>query len=348
MANQIVTRSFNTSVGETSNVRDVSEKMLLLEEDRTPLYVLTNKSNRKVNASSPRLEWFEDQDLGMIGTVSNGTTDLSSVATTITVSDGTFFGASDVVQVSAAASSSTLEEHILVSSVSGNVLTITRAFGGTTAGTIGATNVLKILGVATTENGSIDAPRTTAKSPKTSGCQIFEWPIAITRTGAATKEYGAPQGDRALQQMKGMRRQKIEIENAGLFGGFSETLASPGSRYSSMGVRSIISTNVTSGGNTLTYTTFLGWARSAFRFGATEKLLVAAPVVKEALDYFAANKQQTRAEDKVFGVSLQRFVTSNGVFQLGQQLQHGRRQLPTRHLPLTCRASSSRYSTRTV
>jgi hypothetical protein len=50
----------------------------------------------------------------------------------------------------------------------------------------------------------------------------------------------------------------------------------------------------------------------AFRYGSPEKLLMAAPLVKEAMDYWAAGKQFVRAEDKVFGVSLKRFVTSNG------------------------------------
>lgn len=39
---------------------------------------------------------------------------------------------------------------------------------------------------------------------------------------------------------------------------------------------------------------------------------MASPLVKEALDYWAASRQFVRAEDKVFGVSLKRFVTSNG------------------------------------
>jgi hypothetical protein len=43
---------------------------------------------------------------------------------------------------------------------------------------------------------------------------------------------------------------------------------------------------------------------------------MAAPIVKEAMDYWAANKQLTKAEDKVFGVSLRRFVTSNGTWML--------------------------------
>lgn len=320
MAGTNVTRSFNTFVGtETSNVRYVDDKMILLEQDRTPLYVLTNANKRKETVYTPRVEWLEDQDLGMIGTVSNGTTAYASNATGIFVQDITIFGVNDVVQVAKANNSSTLEELMLVTAVSGTstgTLTVTRAFAGTTADTVGATNTLKILNVAQTENGTIDNPRSTLKSPKTTGCQIFEWPIAVTRTAASTRVYGAPDGERAYQQMMGMRRQKIEIENAGMFGSFSESLASPASRWTSMGVRSVISTNVTDGGNTLTYSTFLSFSRTAFRFGAPEKFFAAAPVVKEALDFFAGNKQLTHTEDKQFGISLKRFVTSNGTWIL--------------------------------
>lgn len=311
-------RSFNSFVSETSNVRDVSDKMLLLEQDRTPLYVLTNNSKRKVPTTSPRIEWFEDADLGMIGTVSNGTTAYASNATGIFVSDVTLFGVNDIVQVPKANSVTTVDELVLVSAVSGTTngtLTVTRAFGGTTADTVGATNTLKILGVAQTENGPIDSPRAPVKNPKTSGAQIFEWPIQLTRTAASSKIYG-DKPERARLQTLGMRRQKLEIENAGLFGSFSESLASPGSRYTSQGVRSIISSFITDAGGTLTYQTFLQYSRFAFRFGSTEKLLIAAPIVKEALDYIAGNKQLIREDTKLFGVSLKKFVTSNGTWML--------------------------------
>jgi hypothetical protein len=311
-------RSFNSFISETSNVRDVSSKMLLLEQDRTPLYVLTNNSKRKVPTTSPRIEWFEDADLGMIGTVSNGTTNYASNATGVFVSDVTLFGVNDIVQVPKAASSSTVDELVLVTAVSGTTngtLTVSRGFAGTTADTIGATVSVKILGVAQTENGAIDSPRAPVKNPKTSGAQIFEWPVQLTRTAASTKVYG-DRPERARLQMLGMRRQKMEIENAGLFGSFSESLSSPGSRYTSLGVRSIISSFITDAGNTLTYQTFLSFSRFAFRFGSTEKLLIAAPIVKEALDYIAGNKQLIKEDTKLFGVSLKKFVTSNGTWML--------------------------------
>lgn len=314
-------QSFSTfATTEASNVRDVAEDMLYLDENRTVLYTLTNAAKRKKNATAPRIEWFEENDLGMIGTVSNGTTAYASGSTGIFVTDITLFGVNDVVQVANAVSSASAQgEFFLVSAVSGSTngtLTVTRGFAGSTAGTITATNTLKILGVATTENGSIDNPRVPFRVNKTSGCQIFEWPIQITRTGAATKVYTAPQGDRADKQTLGMRRQKLEIENAGVWGQFSETLAAPGSRWTSMGVRSIIATNVTDAGGTLTYQTFLPFSRLAFRFGASEKLLMAAPIVKEGLDFTAGNKIVQQAGATMHGVQLKRYLTPNGTWNL--------------------------------
>src|SRR5215467_2602805 len=235
------TSTFNSFTTETSNVRDVSTRLLNLEPDRTPLYVLTNNSKRKVNVFSPRIEFFEDADLVMVG-VTNATVANTTTANTISVTDGTIFGVNDVVAVQKTSqATSTVEELVQVTSIATNVLTVTRAFAGTSVDTVGSGTNLKILGVAQSEVGAIQNPRTPVKSPKTSGAQIFEWPMQISRTAAATKIYG-DRPERARIQWLGMRRMKMEIENAGLFGSFSETLAGTASVYTSMGVRSIIST----------------------------------------------------------------------------------------------------------
>lgn len=312
--------TFNSFVTETSNVRDVSTRLLNLEPDRTPLYVLTNNSKRKVSVYSPRIEFFEDADLVMLGQASAAVA-ADPTQTAVGVVDCTIFGVGDVVAVQKTnPATATVEELIQVVGVAAGTtgtagtLTVTRGFALTTVDAIGATVSLKILGVAQQEVGPIQNPRTPVKQPKTSGAQIFEWPMQISRTAAATKIYG-DRPERARLQWLGMRRQKIEIENAGIFGSYSETLNGTSSMYTSMGVRSIISSWLADAGGTQTPTTlmvFLNWSRMCFRFGSPEKLFMASPLVKEALDYWAATRQFVRAEDKVFGVSLKRFVTSNG------------------------------------
>jgi hypothetical protein len=308
------TSSFNSFVTETSNVRDVSTRLLNLEPDRTPLYVLTNNSKRKVNVYSPRIEFFQDADLVMVGT-SNATVANATTAPTLTVLDNTIFGINDVVSIQAPAATTVQEELVQVVGLSGTQsIVVTRGFAGTAIGTVSATASLKILGVCQSEVGAIQSPRTPIKTPCTSGAQIFEWPMGISRTAAATKIYG-DRPERARLQWLGMRRQKMEIENAGIFGVYSEQLNGTASMYTSMGVRNIITSYLTDAGGATTPTTlrvFLDWSRFAFRYGSPEKLLMSAPIVKEAMDYWAANKQLVKAEDKVFGVSLKRFVTSNG------------------------------------
>src|SRR6185437_12964905 len=129
-------QSFNTFVTEGSNVRDVAEDMLYLDENRTVLYTLTNAAKRKKPATSPRIEWFEENDLGMLGTVSNGTTAYASNATGVFVQDITIFGVNDMVQVARTVGTNSQQgEFILVTALNGTTngtLTVTRGFAGST------------------------------------------------------------------------------------------------------------------------------------------------------------------------------------------------------------------------
>jgi hypothetical protein len=347
-------RSFQDYQTEGTLVRDVNTDMLLLEPDRTPLYVLTNNSKRKKSVYNPIFEWPEDADMPMIGAVSNGTTNYASNATNVFVADATLFGVNDVIQVPATSAGALsdlgttavgagaseggeagltgkTEELILVTAVAlgagtpstatyqigavSGTITVTRGFAGTTAGTIGATQTLRIIGTAAQEGGAIDTPRAPYVNMKTSATQTFEWPIQLTRQAASTKMY-YDRSERARLQMLAMRRQKLEIETVGLFGVFSQSVSGTSTRLTSMGVRSVISPFVTDVNGTLTYATFLASCRFAFRYGSPEKLLMAAPIVKEALDFFAGNKQLIKPDEKLFGVSLKRFITSNGTWLL--------------------------------
>ena len=348
-------RTFQDYQTEATLVRDVNVEMLLLDPDRTPLYVITNNAKRKKSVYNPIFEWPEDADLPLICTVSNGTTAMASNVTAIPVADATIVGVNDVIQIPTGADLGTtfgssgfegggtgytggLEELVLVTAVTlgagspstttynigavAGTLTVTRGFAGTTAGTVGATTVMRIIGGAAQEAGAIQLPRSPYVNMKTSACQIFEDPIEITLVGASTKQY-YDRDERARLQMLAMRDQKLRIESTGLFGVYSQSVSGTATRLTSMGVRSIIAPFVTDAGGTLTYSAFLASCRFAFRYGSTEKLLVAAPLVKESLDYFAANKQLTKPDEKYFGISLKRFITSNGTWLLANNFNMG-------------------------
>jgi hypothetical protein len=317
-----VSRSFDQFVTDTTNVRDVSEQMVLLEPDAAPLFVLTNAAKRKQPTIGPRFEWVEDTEVSLWG-YSSQTVDYTSVATNILVADGTIFGVGDIVAVPKAQSSSAAPEVFLVTAISTNTLTITRGVGGSGADTVPATGSLRVLASAFKEDDNIGQQRYTAKTVQISYAQIFKTPVKVTHTAASTKQYGAPQGERKYQLVKALIRHRSEIEGAGLWSRASESLALPSSRWTTMGFLSRIATNKTDASTTATITTWNTFSETAFRYGEKQKLLLCAPKVISALNFYSQNKLLTRVGDTVFGVKIARFEMALGEFMLANDYRLG-------------------------
>jgi hypothetical protein len=295
-------------------VRDVSEQMVLLEPDASPLFVLTNAAKRKQPTVSPRFEWVEDNEVALWGQQS-AATDTAAGVTSITVVDGTVFGIGDICAVPKAQASNAAPEVFLVTNVVGNVLTISRGIGGSGADTITASGSIKILGSAFAETDGIGAQRYTAKTVQVSYAQIFKTPVKVTHTAASTKQYGAPQGERKYQLVKALIRHRSEIEAAGLWARAQELPGFP-SRWVTMGLLPRIATNKTDGSTTLTLTAFNTFGETAFRWGEKQKLFLCAPKIISALNFFSQNKLLTRVGDTVFGVKISRFSLALGEFLL--------------------------------
>jgi len=318
----LVSRSFDQFVVDTTNVRDVSEQMVLLEPDAAPLFVLTNVAKRKQPTIGPRFEWVEDTEVSLWGYASQ-TTDYTSVATNILVADGTIFGVGDIVAVPKAQSSSAAPEVFLITAISTNTLTITRGVGGSGADTLPATGSLRVLASAFKEDDNVGQQRYTAKTVQISYAQIFKTPVKVTHTAASTKQYGAPQGERKYQLVKALIRHRSEIEGAGLWSRASESLALPSSRWTTMGFLSRIATNKTDASTTATITTWNTFSETAFRYGEKQKLLLCAPKVISALNFYSQNKLLTRVGDTVFGVKIARFEMALGEFMLANDYRLG-------------------------
>lgn len=317
-----VTRNFDQFVTDTTNVRDVSEQMVLLEPDAAPLFVLTNAAKRKQPTIGPRFEWVEDNEVSLWGQANN-TADYASNVTNIVVSDGSLFGVGDICAVPKAQSSAAAPEVFLVTAINGNTLTITRNVGSAGQDTLGATASIRILASAFKEDDNVGAQRYTAKVVKISYAQIFKTPVKITHTAASTKQYGAPQGERKFQLVKALIRHRSEIEAAGLWSRASESLATPSSQWTTMGWLSRIATNKTDAATTATITTWNTFAETAFRYGEKQKLLLCAPKVISALNFFSQNKLLTRVGDTVFGVKIARFELALGEFLLANDYRLG-------------------------
>src|SRR5690348_11277084 len=126
MSVNTVPRSIDQAISETVQKRIfVGEADVLLNPSLTPIFTLVTKiGNRKKATASARVEWIEDDFVGHWGQANNGTTDYSSVATSIAVVDGTLFAAGDLIAIPKVASNSAAEEVARVTNVSTNTLTL--------------------------------------------------------------------------------------------------------------------------------------------------------------------------------------------------------------------------------
>lgn len=317
MAALTTTRAVARFSTDTTLVRDVSEDMIMREPNANRLFVLTGANKRKKASDTPKFEWFEDQEVTFWGACSNGSTAYSSAATNLAVADVTIFAVGDLVAVPVSTSSSTGEEVMLVTAVTGSstgTITVTRNIGSTVSDTIGATASLRIIGSALAEDSDTPTQRYMAQTAKASYCQIFRTPVQITHTAASTKKYGGP--DRQFQLKKALIRHRSEIEASGLWSRAYENLTGTSSVWATMGLKSIFSTNKTTNVGTLTVTNFNTFSETAFRFGEDEKLLMCAPKVLSGIHAFALAKINTFVDNKVAGLKLNRYVSPLGDYIL--------------------------------
>lgn len=323
MAALTATRSIYRFNTDTTRVRDVSDDMVkLMPDDRANslLFILTASANRKEGSTDVKKEWFEDDEVALWGSTSTGFT---TTDTDIGVADVTIFAAGDLVLVPNAVSSSSAEEVMLVTAIAGTstgTITVTRDWSGASANaTIASGAALRIIGSACTEDQDTPTQRYLAQTAKATYMQIFRTPVISTYTAMSTKKY-ATEGkanDHAYQLTKAMIRHRTEIEGAGLWSKAYESLSGSSSRWTSMGLKSIISTNKTSASTTLSLTGFNTFCESIFKYGSTnEKLLISAPKVISAINYWSQSKLLTHVQDKLFGVNVLRWTSAFGDFIL--------------------------------
>lgn len=318
-----VARSIDQAYSETVQKRQfIGEDDVLLNPSLTPILTLITKiGNRKKPTNSARVEWIEDDYLNIWGQATNGTTNYSSVATGILVSDATLFAVNDLIAFPNAVTSTVVEEVAQVIAINGSTLTITRGIGGSGAATIGATADIRILAPAFPEGGSYGTVRTTAKSVLVSYTQIFRRPVSVTKSEVAQALFG-PSNDRLYQRRKMLEEHRRDIESAGLWSHPSENLSLPSTIRTTMGIKNRIVTNAYNANSTLTEGAFLTFTQQAFGqyYEGAEKLLVAAPVVISALDWWADNKLRLAPGDDIYGVKVSRYVTSHGDFMITRDL----------------------------
>ncbi len=305
------------NIEQTQRVRDVSDKIWLLEPEAAPLTMILSKLNKKTSYS-PKFEWYEDV-LQPHWDAINNVGGYLSTDTVLVVDNESYFKTDDLVKVPR-----TGEIMYVVSVNTGaHTITVLRGYGTTAGAALVDDDPLLNLGNALEEGDNASAAITTSSVQKYNYCQVFSKTVDLTDIEDASKLYGGP--DRAYQRKKKGIEMLRDLEKAFLFGEPYEdtgakdsTLSHP--RRLTGGLLYFASAQYTSAGGALTEAKFNEFLRDGFRYGSKTKFMFCSPLVLSAINQFCQGKIQAGTGDKEYGTNVMTYFSPHGTVKLVNEI----------------------------
>lgn len=282
---------------------DVADKLYGIDPDYAVLAFFARKLN-KMRVTDPEFRWFDKAAPSRQDAV-NYSTNYTSGATSVVVDDGTKFRAGDIV-VDVATS-----EHLRVSSVSTNTLTVVRAFGSTVAGTLTDNDVLVIIGNVNAEAATARTALTNQATKRTNYTQIFREPFVVTGSEGSTELY-AEANDMASLRREHLQIHMRDIERSFIFGEAKEELGGSQPVRATAGVKSFLSTNLTNASGALSEAEFEAWIASMFTKGGDKKMGFLSPLIASGVNSWAKGRLQMFPKDKTYGIAISKYLSIHG------------------------------------
>ncbi len=188
-------------------VDDVGDLIGLISPFETPL--LDHLGDPRRVATSTIHEWLENALLPNTDTINQLSFSPDATnATSITVTSGPRFRIGDQVRPEL----TTGREVMLVTAIAGNVLTLTRRYGGTPGGALANGMKLTILGNAALEGDDRPTTQFSARSRKRNYTQIFTAAVEVSGSMLAARQHGVAD-EMDYQKSERLRELLRDLEN---------------------------------------------------------------------------------------------------------------------------------------
>lgn len=285
---------------------DISSALDLLHPSDTPLLLRIGKDSLRDPCTAVKHEWLEDSLRGQTTLVTNNPLASDGVTLNVTSGDGVKFRARDVLRIVSANG----EELVLVTSISTDALTITRAYGGSTAVAHAQNSVVTLIGPALIQGSATGEARTTTKSGLFNYTQIFEEVVKVTATMQATKKY-TRQNDPEYQIGNQLEVLGTNMEKTLLFG--RKVQPASNTAGSMDGIRARVSTNVyNKSGAALTQANLEDAMQDIWNAGGRANLIVANAIQHRRINQFLDAYREADYTDERLGSVVRRFHTIFG------------------------------------
>ncbi len=294
---------------EGRQVPDMASFIACLEPESYPFTQFLNAMDLVVPCQNPIVRWMEDELDPRVDTVTAVETAASIV---INVAHPEYFTVDDIVHHPVNG------ENMVVNTVNlaANTIGVTRQIGNVPAAAMAIGDILRIIGGSRAEGDVSRGINATLEVEQLNYCQIQRTSLGSTNTQTATKLYDG--SDLENQAGKKMITHLKDIEQTLLFGqrGINTAiLAVDGStqykRYCG-GILEFVRTNRMNIGGILTESDFDAFCRMGFRYSKSRKLLLASPMIMQAINNFAKEKLVTIPEDEKYGLALREYRSPFG------------------------------------
>lgn len=279
-------------------LEDLSSAVRFGAAYEAPLYSFLDRKP----ATDKTHAWIEDAPNARATTLNNGGA-MGSGDTTVTVTAGGIFAQGDVIVIDS--------EYLRVSSVSGDVLTVTRAFGGTTAASHNDASAVTILTNAQPENSAPEA-LATAKSEQSNLTQIFVRPVDVSRTMMRSRS--ATGNELEDQIMKASLEIALDIERALLRGRLNT--GSDSTARALKGLDSWITSETDNEGGALSLVEFNAFLRGIWENGGNPDVLLCDGLFLSVIHEWNVGSLVTSPSDRIGGVLVTQWVSPFGVFSI--------------------------------
>ena len=170
------------------NMRSIADAVYMIDWTEAPLLNILGfgpENVRKfdlVNFPSTKIEWIEDTMSPYTTTLNESGFDDTETDLTVATDTGAYFRQGDIISLES--------EYMLVTSVSGDVLTVSRGYGGTTAAAHTTGLTVTLLTRAMPEGSDATTGHTTTTTQPYNYSQIISEAAKATKTALAIKKYG--------------------------------------------------------------------------------------------------------------------------------------------------------------
>ena len=291
----------STENGLALNLKpDVASKLFLYDADVTPLLAFTEDLKKVRKVTQPKFQHLYSDQSALWSQVNNGAGYTDS-ATSIVVDDGTVYNVGDIIVNTATA------EHLRVTGVSTNTLTVVRAFGSTAAAAMTDNDYLVVLGNAFGEGTTSPDPNMLIESSDYNFTQIFKKSVSVTGTAQASQFYVGPELKKRREQA--LRDTKRQGEYQALFGERYQDASTTNPIRTTAGLNAKITTNRFAIAGTLSQDYFAQTVLpAAGRYGSSKKVIYCGVNMLKCFTDWGLDRLQTFTSDTMLGFKAREYI----------------------------------------